>query len=584
MKKYLSFALALALGACNNEDPSAIVNDDAVIRLSENVALSRAESAAGSDSENIGSGEQVYTWMFSTGTPATEVYKAWKLTSDGSGGLSSEKEKIIPEGMEKLKAYAIHANTAIEEETTSLPGEITHTVFDNQSIESNYQKSDLLYSIKDEIKGGKTVVNNLTFYHMLSKIRVELIPGDGYTAKDFTEEDLKNASVYVMNTKPVAKMAIDKGLTETGLEEQVARQAMITADGTPVNITLRKEAAPVYSAIVIPQEIEVSDLLIISINDLKVTYRLETPMTLESGKQYTFKIEVDKSGLGDVKVEIGDWTTTETVTGNATNSGLAPIRATLKEKDLLRGVIRGSDGSLKAYYIFNDDFTEITSYVINKEMQGDEADKQIEVKTQNITIPNVYSVTWDTEFAGVRGVTLVAGNPTLSGTDIDGFILDDNKGAAEKFNSAKSHYEVRITADTDQIVKGDVCKLFFNEAVAVLGDWQGYQNALELTHGANWSFTVYFDRNTAGITSYLNESPIIEGKDFITFKWTGQYIDGRNSNQTQHTGAIKNMFEAVYDTNILIPVEYPIVSDKPAFYMINKNGKGWFKFERQPEQ
>lgn len=44
------------------------------------------------------------------------------------------------------------------------------------------------------------------------------------------------------------------------------------------------------------------------------------------------------------------------------------------------------------------------------------------------------------------------------------------------------------------------------------------------------------------------------------------------------------MFEAVYDINILIPVEYPIVSDKPAFYMINKNGKGWFKFERQPEQ
>ena len=123
--------------------------------------------------------------------------------------------------------------------------------------------------------------------------------------------------------------------------------------------------------------------------------------------------------------------------------------------------------------------------------------------------------------------------------------------------------------------------MFFNEAVAVLGDWQGYQNALELTQGANWSFTVYFDRNTGGLTSYLNETPIIEGKDFITLKWTGQYMDGRNSNQTQHTGAIKNMFDAVYDTNILIPVEYPIVSDKPAFYMINKNGKGWFKFERQ---
>lgn len=583
MKKYLSLALALALGACNNEEPSAIVNDDAVIRLSENVVLSRADANAESDVENIGNGEQVYAWMFSTGTPATEVYKAWKLMADGSGGLSSEKEKIIPEGMETLKAYALHANTAIEEETTSLPGKIIHTVFGNQSIESNYQKSDLLYSIKDEIKGGKTVDNKLTFYHMLSKIQVELIPGDGYTAEAFTEEDLRNAVVFALNTKPVAKVTIDQAMTEAGLMEQAVRQAMITAGGTPVNITLRKEAAPVYSAIVVPQQIS-GDLLFISINDLKVTYPLTDNMTLESGKQYTFKIEVNKSGLGDVKVEIGDWTTTVTVTGNATNSGLAPIRATLKEKDLLRGVIRGSGGSLKAYYIFNDDFTEITSYVINKEMQGDGADKQIEVNTQNITVPNVYSVTWKTEFAGVSGITLVAGNPTLSGTDIDGFVLDDNKGAAEKFNSAKSHYEVRITADTDQIVKGDVCKLFFNEAVAVLGDWQGYQNALELTHGANWSFTVYFDRNTAGITSYLNESPIIEGKDFITFKWTGQYIDGRNSNQTQHTGAIKNMFEAVYDTNILIPVEYPIVSDKPAFYMINKNGKGWFKFERQPEQ
>lgn len=576
MKKYLSFALALALGACNNEDPSAIVNDDAVIRLSENVALSRAESAAGSDSENIGSGEQVYTWMFSTGTPATEVYKAWKLTADGSGGLSSEKEKIIPEGMEKLKAYAIHANTAIEEETTSLPGEITHTVFDNQSIESNYQKSDLLYSIKDEIKGGKTVVNNLTFYHMLSKIRVELIPGDGYTAKDFTEEDLKNASVYVMNTKPVAKMAIDKGLTETGLEEQVARQAMITADGTPVNITLRKEAAPVYSAIVIPQEIEVSDLLIISINDLKVTYRLETPMTLESGKQYTFKIEVDKSGLGDVKVEIGDWTTTVTVTGNATNSGLAPIRAILKEKDLLRGVIRGSDGSLKAYYIFNDDFTEITSYVINKEMQGDEADKQIEVKKQNITIPNVYSLTWETAFAGVSGITLVAGNPTLSGTGIDGFILDDNKGAAEKFNSAKSHYIVKVNRTDYSFTNGEMCKLFLDE---LRKDSEAETVELNSDAGSNWRFTIL--RTGSYYISYTANPIGIDGKDFIKFIWNNNYmtnVSGLNKPEQNYT---PYMFNSYYDTNILIPVEYPIVSDKPAFYMINKNGKGWFKFERQ---
>lgn len=579
MKKYLSLALALALGACNNEDPSAIVNDDDVIRLSENVALSRTESAAGSDSENIGSGEQVYTWMFSTGTPATEVYKAWKLTADGSGGLSSEKEKIIPEGMEKLKAYAIHANTAIEEETTSLPGKITHTVFDNQSIEANYQKSDLLYSIKDEIKGGKTVVNNLTFYHMLSKIRVELIPGDGYTAEAFTEEDLKNAAVYVMNTKPVAKMAIDKGLAETGLEEQAARQAMITAEGTPINITLRKEAAPVYSAIVVPQEIEVSDLLIISINDLKVTYRLETPMTLESGKQYTFKIKVNKSGLGDVKVEIGDWTTTETVTGNATNSGLAPIRATLKEKDLLRGVIRGSDGSLKGYYIFNDDFTEITSYVINKEMQGDGADKQIEVKKQNITIPNVYSVTWETEFAGVSGITLVAGNPTLSGTDIDGFLVDDNKGAAEKFNSATSHYIVKVNRTDYSFTNGEMCKLFLDE---LRKDPNSETIELNSDTGSNWRFTI-IQPAPFNYTSYTADEITISGKDFIIFKWNNGYFYNGSGVSNPEINYSPNMFNSYFDENIMIPVA-GISEDKPSFYVINKNGKGWFKFERQPEQ
>lgn len=576
MKKYLSLALALALGACNNEEPSAIVNDDAVIRLSENVVLSRSDAAAESDVENIGNGEQVYAWMFSTGTPATEVYKAWKLTADGSGGLSSEKEKIIPEGMETLKAYALHANTAIEEETTSLPDEIIHTVFGNQSIESNYQKSDLLYSIKDEIKGGKTVVNNLTFYHMLSKIQVELIPGDGYTAKDFTEEDLKNASVYVMNTKPVAKMAIDKGLTETGLEEQVARKAMITADGTPVNITLRKEAAPVYSAIVIPQEIEVSDMLIISINDLKVTYRLETPMTLESGKQYTFKIEVNKSGLGDVKVKIGDWATTETVTGNATNSGLAPIRAILKEKDLLRGVIRGSDGSLKAYYIFNDDFTEITSYVINKEMQGAGADKQIEIKTQKITVPNVYSVTWETAFAGVSRITLVDGNPTLSGTGIDGFVLDDNKGAAATFNSATSHYIVKVNRTDYSFTNGEMCKLFLDE---LKKDSEAETVELNSDAGSNWRFTIL--RTGSYYISYTANPIEIYGKDFIKFIWSNGYFTNVGGLDKPEQNYTPYMFNSYYDTNILIPVEYPIDSDKPAFYMINKNGKGWFKFERQ---
>lgn len=578
MKKYLSLALALALGACNNEEPSAIVNDDDVIRLSENVVLSRADADAESDVENIGNGEQVYAWMFSTGTPATEVYKAWKLMADGSGGLSSEKEKIIPEGMETLKAYALHANTAIEEETTSLPSKIIHTVFGNQSIESNYQKSDLLYSINDEIKGGKTVDNKLTFYHMLSKIQVELIPGDGYTAEAFTEEDLRNAVVFALNTKPIAKVTIDQAMTEAGLMEQAVRQAMITADGTPVNITLRKEAAPVYSAIVVPQQMS-GDLLFISINDLKVTYPLTDNMTLESGKQYTFKIEVNKSGLGDVKVEIGDWTTTVTVTGNATNSGLAPIRATLKEKDLLRGVIRGSDGSLKAYYIFNDDFTEITSYVINKEMQGDGADKQIEVNTQNITVPNVYSVTWETAFAGVSGITLVAGNPTLSGTGIDGFVLDDNKGAAEKFNSATSHYIVKVNRTDYSFTNGEMCKLFLDE---LRKDPNSETIELNSDTGSNWRFTI-IQPAPFNYTSYTADEITISGKDFIIFKWNNGYFYNGSGVSNPEINYSPNMFNSYFDENIMIPVA-GISEDKPSFYVINKNGKGWFKFERQPEQ
>lgn len=554
MKKYFYFAMALAFASCSNNEDWNVAGQDAEIRLSSGIVSSRAATQA----TQLVSGEVVYAWLDNmAGEQPVEVIKAWKLKADNSDKLIGESAQFFPEGVSSLKAYAIHTNASFEN-GLSLPDKITHSILADQKETANYVKSDLLYSIKDEVNKGET--NALTFYHMLSKVEIKLNPGDG-----FTKEGLENAKVSILGTKPVATLTLDKAKTETGLSDLSVRNGIVEASGTPAPISIATKLDDYAEAVIVPQSVQ-GDFIQLELADLALIYKLDTKKNFESGKKYQFDITVKKTGL-KVTATITDWDSTSgSVAGSATMREFSNIEKALKANDLLSGAVRDAAGEFKAYYFFDETFQNITSYVI-----GETNDKKdITVTTQSVTVSDdKNTASWATPFVGLTQITLQEGQVVVTG----GVSLDANSNGVKDFLSATSHYEIKVNREQKKMEKGDMSTLFkeeiFSEGTKI--------TTIELNYGASmFAFTTMPDY----WTSYVNTQEKIS-KDLMKLTWTGSFRmnEGKpmNVNAGQEENVIKNLFESYHGTNIFVRK----VKNQTGFYLLNKDGKGWLYVERQ---
>lgn len=554
MKKYFYFAMALAFASCSNNEDWNVAGQDAEIRLSSGIVSSRAATQA----TQLVSGEVVYAWLDNmAGEQPVEVIKAWKLKADNSDKLIGESAQFFPEGVSSLKAYAIHTNASFEN-GLSLPDKITHSILADQKETANYVKSDLLYSIKDEVNKGET--NALTFYHMLSKVEIKLIPGDG-----FTKEGLENAKVSILGTKPVATLTLDKAKTETGLSELSVRNGIVEASGVSTPISIATKLDDYAEAVIVPQSVQ-GDFIQLELADLALIYKLDTGKSFESGKKYQFDITVKKTGL-KVTATITDWDSTSgSVSGSATMREFSNIEKALKANDLLSGAVRDAEGEFKAYYFFDETFQNITSYVIDKTNDK----KDITVTTQLVTVSgDKNTASWATPFAGIARMALQEGQVVVTG----GVSLDANSNGVKDFLSATSHYEIKVNREQKKMEKGDMSTLFkeeiFSEGTKI--------TTIELNYGASmFAFTTMPDY----WTSYVNTQEKIS-KDLMKLTWTGSFRmnEGKpmNVNAGQEENVIKNLFESYHGTNIFVRK----VKNQTGFYLLNKDGKGWLYVERQ---
>lgn len=545
MKKYFYFALALVMSACNNTDDFGYGDKDSEIRLTSNVVASRANTQA----TQIVKGEDVYVWLEDeTGEKTVE---AWKLTAGDNGELKGETQRYFPDGTEKLKSYAVHANTTIEE-GSALPAEIVHTVTADQKNVENYIKSDMLYSIKDEVRKGTE--NALKFYHMLSKLEVKLIAGEGYTA-----EELKAFEVSILNTSLVAKLTIDKTKTESGILETT-----VTAEGDKTPILINALTDDYAEAVIVPQAVTAGKFMKFKSGEKELIYELGNEKVFEAGKKYKYEVTIKRSGISVTTSEV-TWTDNqESQDAPAYNVN---IKKAIVMSNLSSGAIRGEDGKFKAYYFFDGGLDNITSYVIGK--TDDNTD--LTVKTQPVTLSDdKKTVSWTDAIAGITKMSLVGANIVLE----SGMTADPNLNGVTDFLAAGGHYIISIDRNAKAFLVGEMCTLFknelFNEGVKI--------ETIELNSGEKmFAFTTMPDH----YTSYKNTREAL-AKDLLKISWTGEFrMNGdlpMNANAGQEEGAIKNMFESYHSTNILVPETKDNVS---TFYIINKDNKGWFKVVRQ---
>ena len=330
-------AVLTGLTACSSDDAAPAAQQTREIRLGTTVG----DVTRSNDATNLLNGDTVYVWtdmVNPSTTPATvtEYFNAWALKANGVGGLSTlaaGNQKLFP-ATNMLNFYALVGNfgkRTVEEQQvpmitdgeTELPTTgILHTVLDDQTTAEAYYKSDLMYAVKLEQEPVSDAVI-LPFKHLLSRIQVVLVPGNGMTTTDLT-----GATVELLNLYRQVTFSPDKSKDFTSasdLASMISIQALVAQQGnilmstntvaTSADAIGDANKTAYADAIVVPQTIAKGTQFIhVSYMGRDTYYRIpdgdsDQPLVLESGKQYRFRLVCDRLGdtyLSDIAID--DWT------------------------------------------------------------------------------------------------------------------------------------------------------------------------------------------------------------------------------------------------------------------------------------
>lgn len=294
MKARLSLVISIAatmLWSCQFDDVLSTPSNDGVIRVTS--TLTKTESASGpstgsTTNDNFKNNEIIYVWADKTGQSDGYI-KAWELTATGTNGNFSGDSKAWPYDGSNLDFHAIHGNFngTVTKNSTERDAEITHSVLNTQSKETDVRTSDLLFASQSNSPTGKTV--ELSFGHKLSKIVVKLNP----SAKDnsgsgISDDDLDNATVNIIDVKPNVKFNIS------------TMEATTVGDAIDINLGSGGTNVREYECIVPPQDIaEGNEFIRITLKDegrydkRKFHYVIPTGgLKLEEGNKYIYTLTV----------------------------------------------------------------------------------------------------------------------------------------------------------------------------------------------------------------------------------------------------------------------------------------------------
>ena len=171
----------------------------------------------------------------------------------------------------------------------------------NQSSEDAFWASDFLWGKTTKVSPTKNAVPIVT-NHSLSRILVDIKPGNGFTAESWAAA---TKSVKICDVKTSATIDLSTGIaTATGNNCEIIPLAAAET-GTTLS----------YQAMMIPQVVaDNSKLVVVTVDGVDYVYR--KGFTFKANTQHKFTITVNKNG-SSVDVTIGEWTT-ETIPNEGT--------------------------------------------------------------------------------------------------------------------------------------------------------------------------------------------------------------------------------------------------------------------------
>lgn len=304
-------AAALVLASCSKDENGIDEIQNGEIRLTSGVAV---QTRAFGIDQQINNGQTVAVYVDKT-TDGTPLYGNNVLTANGSGGFADGTIMYFPEDKGNVSIYALATNGTLSDAFPTAA--VTHTVAADQKLKADYSASDLLYSTNTNVAFTKNAIA-LTFYHLLSKVEVALVSGNG-------TPNLTGATVKIIDTKLKADFMPNKTATMATQSERAAMITATDADNEAAAITIGNVASTdfttgaVYNeAVIVPQVIaEAAKFIEVTLSTGAVlSYKLASATTFESGKKYQYQITVNLTDL-TVTSTISNWTPVGAVSGDA---------------------------------------------------------------------------------------------------------------------------------------------------------------------------------------------------------------------------------------------------------------------------
>lgn len=301
MKIHLIFAAALlTLAACNNENITIVDNPDTPveIRLSSGIEV---QTRATTDIQGTAfdTDEKVDVFISEAvagGQSATTTYEqplTYTAGTNGALNIAEDSQPYFPSSGNGVNIYAVYPSGAHSKTTFSIKSD--------QSTDADYKASDLMYgTAENPVSRTKSAVP-ITFKHLLSKVTVKLVAGNG-----LTDTGLEGAKVELLGVKPDVPFTASDG-------------TIGTAEGTATDVTVftATSSALEGSAVIAPQTLP-EEFVRVTLKDGGVlTGKLNdsSQPALTSGNEYTYTIIVNLTSLA-MTASITPWNP-NTSEGNA---------------------------------------------------------------------------------------------------------------------------------------------------------------------------------------------------------------------------------------------------------------------------
>ena len=401
MNYILPIAALLLLAACSSDDglegDTSAVSFSSPVELTLSTGVSTTRALTALQSTQIEAGEKVYVWVDEHTKPTgndnynsetediTDFIRGWVLTADGAGNWRNSstsptadyQKQYYPASGYPVDIYAVHGNLNKEitfganwqninpadpnQSTlsngmmwTALNTGLIHTVKPNQTgtavgseaYTDGYSVSDLLYARAYDRKPQRNA-QPLTFTHLLSKIQVYIIPGEGMTGDriyaatvpaDAPTSDWRT-KVELINVRMKTAVELKKRngneRKESGdntgepsnyytLTSQENSEGTVLArmqynaegeslpEGAPSTLN-GKKAFAFADAIIVPQHVNSThaeggsavDFIRITLPSGGIFY-VQTSREFQTGLNYTYYVTLSTSGL-TVVTQVQDW-------------------------------------------------------------------------------------------------------------------------------------------------------------------------------------------------------------------------------------------------------------------------------------